>query len=113
MALNAICTALSRLGFTNAVAVFITDQQGLDSLDEFCPIMDDEVKNLITVTHRPGGTIPNPAPVVTGALALPQIPNPGILPSLSTGRKQLEINVTFFGHNNGTNNYSSPSTCLV
>ena len=47
MALNALHTALSHLGFTNAVAVFITDQQGLDSLDEFCPLMDDEGENLI------------------------------------------------------------------
>ena len=61
MALNALRTALDCLGFTNAAAVFITDQQGLDSPDEFCPLMDDEVENLIKVTHHPGGNIPNPA----------------------------------------------------
>ena len=61
MALNALHTALSHIGFTNAAAVFITDQQGLDSLDEFHPLKDEEVENLIKVTCRPGGTIPNPA----------------------------------------------------
>ena len=60
----------------------ITDQQGLDSLEEFCPLMDDKVENLIKVTRCPGGTIPNPPTVVAGALALPPIPNPGIPISL-------------------------------
>ena len=32
MALNALYTARGRLGFRNAAAMFITDQQGLDSL---------------------------------------------------------------------------------
>ena len=54
MALNALHTTLGRLGFTNAAAVFITDQQGLDSLDEFHPLTDDKVENLIKVTHHPG-----------------------------------------------------------
>ena len=63
MALNALRTALSHLGFTNAAAVFITDQQGLDSLDKFCPLTDDKVENLIKVTFCPGRTIPNPAPL--------------------------------------------------
>ena len=82
MALNALHTALSHLGFTNAAAVFITDQQGLDSLDKFCPLTDDKVENLIKVTHHPGGTIPNPGPVAAGAPALPLIPNPRIPVSL-------------------------------
>ena len=82
MALNALRTALGCLGFTNAAAMFITDHQGLDSLDEFHPLTDDEVENVIKVTHHPGGTIPNPAPVVAGAPALPPIPNPRIPVSL-------------------------------
>ena len=82
MALNALHTALSHLGFTNAAAVFITDQQGLDHLDESHLLMDDEVENLIKMTHHPGGTIPNPAPVVAGAPALPLIPNPRVPVSL-------------------------------
>ena len=82
MALNALHTALSCLGFTNAAAVFITDQQGLDSLDEFHPLMDDKVEKLIKVTCHPGGTIPNPAPAAAGAPAHPLIPNPGIPVSL-------------------------------
>ena len=82
MALNALYTALGRLGFTNAAAVFITDQEGLDSLDKFHPLMDDKVQNLIKVTRCPGRTIPNPAPEAAGAPALPPIPNPRIPVSL-------------------------------
>ena len=74
MALNALCSALDHLGFT--------DQQGLDTLDIFHPLTDDEVENLIKVTRCPGGTIPNPAPVEAGAPAFPLIPNPGIPVSL-------------------------------
>ena len=75
MALNALCTPLGHLGFTNAAAVFTTDQHGLDSLDKFHPLMDDEVENLIKVTCHPGGTIPKPAPIVAGAPAPPPITN--------------------------------------
>ena len=82
MALNALHTALSYLGFTNAAPMCITDQQGLDSINEFHPLMDDEVENLVKVTDHPGGTIPNPAPVPAGAPALPPIPNPRIPVSL-------------------------------
>ena len=82
MALNALHTALGHLGFTNAAAVFTTDQQGLDSLDEFCPLMDDEVENLIETTCHPGGTILKTQPGRAGAPALPPIPNPRIPVSL-------------------------------
>ena len=82
MALNTLRTALGCLGFTNAAAVFITDQQGLDSHDEFHPLTDDKVEYLIKVTCHPGETIPNQAPVAAGAPAVPPIPNPGILVSL-------------------------------
>ena len=53
-------------------------QTSLDSLNEFRPLTDDEVENVIKVIHHPGGTIPNPAPVVADAPALPAIPNPRI-----------------------------------
>ena len=56
------------------VSTFVTDQQGLDSLKEFCPLTDEEVKSLVKVTQCPWVTIPNP---VVGPL-LPSIPNPGI-----------------------------------
>ena len=92
MALNTLSTARGCLGFTNAADVFITDQQGLDSLHEFHPLTDDEVENLIKVTHHPGGTIPNPAPVGAGVPALLLIPKSWDT-SLSTCRKQLAINV--------------------
>ena len=97
MALNALCTALSCLGFTNAAAVFNADQQELDSLDKFHPLMDGEVENLIKVTCHPGGSIPNPAPVVAGAPALPLIPNPGIPVSLHA-ENNLQFMCYFLWH---------------
>ena len=54
----------------------------MDSFFQFCRHTDDEVENLIKATYHPGGTIPNPAPVVASALALPPIANPGIRVSL-------------------------------
>ena len=59
-------------------------QQGFDSLKEFHPLTDEEVKSLIKVTQCPDGTIPNP---VAGPENLPPpILNPGI--PISLCRKQ-------------------------
>ena len=78
----------------NAAAVFISDQQGLDSLNEFHPLMDDEVEILIKVTRHPGGTIPNTASVAAGAPVHPLIPNPGKPVSLHAGNNlQLMCNL--------------------
>ena len=59
--------ALGCLGFSNLASNFITDQQGLDSLEEFRPLTDEEVKSLDKVTRHPGVTIPD-------AVAGPQLP---------------------------------------
>ena len=70
--------ALQCLRFSNPASTFITDQQGLNSLEEFHPLTNEEVESLVKVTRCPGGTIPNPA---AGPL-LPQTPNLGIPISL-------------------------------
>ena len=80
--------------------------------NEFHHLTDDEVGNLTKVTRNPGGTIPNPAPVVAGAPALPPIPNPGILSIYVQKTTTLSYGTNLKNHN-VTNNYSSPSTYLT
>ena len=112
MALNALCAALGCLGFTNGTAVFITDQQGLDSLDEFHPLTDDEVENLIKVTHCPGGTIPTPAPVAADAPALPPVPNPRIPVSLHA-ENNLQLKCYLLRHMERTSRTITSQTIIV
>ncbi len=75
----ALRTALTRLGFTNDAAVYITGTQGFDNLDEFKLLDDDEVTNLCKVVRRPGGTLPADDNDDADA---PAVPNPGIPVSL-------------------------------
>ena len=56
----ALRAALTRLGFSAKGAGFITDNQGLDTLDELKLLTNDEIESLFKVVWRPGGTIPNP-----------------------------------------------------
>ena len=72
MDLPALRTALTRLGFSNQAATYITDVQQLDNLEEFRILTDSEVEDLCKTIRKPGGTIANP---VAGG---PDIPNPGI-----------------------------------
>lgn len=76
----ALRTMLQRVGFTNNAATTIVDTQGMDSLDEFRLLKDDEVEDLCKVVRRPGGMIANPD--ATAAGQPPNIPNPGIPVSL-------------------------------
>ena len=75
-ALAALCTTLGHLGFTNEAALFITNDQGMNSLDEFRLLKDEEVENLCKVVRWPGGTIINPNAAQAGQPAM--IPNPGL-----------------------------------
>ena len=72
-ALNALRTALTRIGFTATAATYLTDNQGLNSLDEFSFLSEDAVKGLCAVARKPGGMIPNPHGNDPS-----HIPNPGI-----------------------------------
>ena len=56
----ALCAALTRLGFSAKAAGFITDDQGLDTLDERKVLTNDEIESICKVVWRPGGTVPNP-----------------------------------------------------
>lgn len=49
-----IRNALARLGFTAEAALYITQVQGIDDLDEMGMLTDSEVENLCKVTQRLG-----------------------------------------------------------
>ena len=57
---GALHAALTRLGFSAKAARFITDNQGLDTLDELKVLTNDEIESLCKVVWRPGGTVLNP-----------------------------------------------------
>ena len=55
-----------RMGFTNAAASLLTDDQGIDTLIEVRNMEDANIENLFKVLRRPGGqnTSGNPDPGV-------------------------------------------------
>jgi len=55
--LQEIREALQRIGFSEEASEYITDNQGLDEVEEFRILSDDEVENLCKNTRRPGGII--------------------------------------------------------
>jgi ribosomal protein S13 len=69
----AVRTALVRIGFLDAAAQAITDEQGIDSLEEIRLLSDDEISNLAKLICRPGGVIPGQVNAAGNA-----VPNPGI-----------------------------------
>ena len=69
----AIRTALVRIGFVDAAAGAIVEDQGIDSLEEIRLLTDNEITNLSKLFRRPGRTVPG----VGGAAAAP-VANPGI-----------------------------------
>ena len=83
--LVALCAALTCMGFSPAVASFITDTQGMNNLEEFLLMDADGVGTLCKAIRRPGGQIPNPVFAAAGAAAarIPaNISNPGYVVSM-------------------------------
>ena len=73
----ALRQAYVRLGFSNAAAHSITDDQQIDTVIELGLLQDDDIETLCKVVRRPGGTIPNPVGDE------PQlVPDPGVPVSL-------------------------------
>ena len=56
----ALCPDLTCLGFSAKAAGFITNDQGLDTLDDLKFLTNDEIESLCKVVQSPGGTVPNP-----------------------------------------------------
>ena len=69
----AIRTALARIGFVDAAAQALTEEQGIDSLDEIKILSDDDIANLCKLLRRPGGVVPGVVNAAGNA-----VPNPGI-----------------------------------
>ena len=97
-AVTAIRTALGYLGFTGAAQIFITDAQGLNTLEEFRILTDSKVESLVKVIRRPGGTIADPAP---GAAPDIHILNPGVTVSLRA-EYNLKLTCYFLRHKHKT-----------
>ena len=53
--INQIKRALVRLGFSQDASVVVTGREGIDTLDEFRILSDQEVENLCRVIRKPGG----------------------------------------------------------
>lgn len=50
--------AMTRIGFTEAAAQALVEEQGIDSLEEVKLLTDDEIESLCRVIRRPGGNLP-------------------------------------------------------
>ncbi|KAL3934951.1 MAG: hypothetical protein SGARI_003168 [Bacillariaceae sp.] len=77
----AIRTALGRLGMSPEAAQAVTEQ-GMDDIDEFRIMDDNQVETLCKRLSRPGGTTANPDAGAPGQPA--RIPNPGFAVSMRT-----------------------------
>ncbi len=62
---------MTRIGFSEAAAQALVEEQGMDSLEEVKLLSDDEIQSLCKVIRRPGGTIP-------GAAGAAPVNNPGV-----------------------------------
>lgn len=72
---NAVMRAtLTRIGFSEAAAQAIVEEQGIDSLDEIKLMNDDEVASLCNIVRRPGGMIP----AAGGGPGAAAVQNPGV-----------------------------------
>jgi hypothetical protein len=68
-------TAFIRVGYSEAAALAIVEEQGIDSLEEIRLMSDDEIESRCKIVRRPGGTIPAAAGAAAGAAA---VQNPGV-----------------------------------
>ena len=73
-AANAVRNMYTRMGFSQAAATEICNEQGYDSLDELKLLSDSDVVELCKVVRRPGGQIPDPVAGPPNMMANPGIP---------------------------------------
>ena len=73
-------TAFGRLGLTIEASIAVVDEQGIDTVKNFCCLRDGNIEKLCKIIRRPGGTMPNPNAGIAGQPAT--INNPGVLVSL-------------------------------
>jgi ribosomal protein S13 len=68
--------AMTRIGFTEAAARALVEEQGIDNLEEVKLLIDDEIESLCRVIRRPGGNLHPVAGTLPGAVPVPI--NPGV-----------------------------------
>ena len=78
--IQALRTCYTFLGFTQATAVSIVDDQGIDSATEIGFLKYGDIEALCKAVKRPGRTVANPDALNAGQPA--RIPNPGNFISL-------------------------------
>ena len=73
---------INRLGFSNEARNIIIDvaREGIITMADMAKLQDDDVDELISTLHKPGGTIPG----VAGGAA---VPNPGVYVNSHTADK--------------------------
>jgi hypothetical protein len=84
-----------RIGFSNNMANYIRDDQGIDSIDELQNLDNTSMKALCQAMKKPGGTIPNPNARAPRAPAV--IPNPGFNVS-RRAEENLKLTVYYARH---------------
>ena len=94
----AIRGALDRIGFSAVARNYIVNDQGIDAVEEFRILSDEEVENLCKNVRRPGGTIPNPN---NGQGQPENIPNPGI-PVSMRAESNLKLMCYYIRHKDRT-----------
>jgi hypothetical protein len=99
----AVRTALVRIGFVEAAALALTEEQGLDSLDEIRILTDDDIANLCKLLRRPGGVVQG----VLNAAGNP-VPNPGIQVS-ARAETNLKLAAFFLRHKIRTGRTVAPA----
>jgi hypothetical protein len=99
----AVRTALVRIRFVEAAALALTEEQGLDSLDEIRILSDDDIANLCKLLRRPGGVVQG----VLNAAGNP-VPNPGIQVS-ARAETNLKLATFFLRHKIRTGRTVAPA----
>ena len=109
-AANAIRTALGRMGLEQVACTYLVDGQGMNDLEEFAFLKDDDVENLCKSIRRPGGTLPNPNAAAAGQP--PTIPNPGIPVSLRA-ENNLKLMCYFLRYKQQTSRALAPDEIVL
>ena len=99
----AVRTALIRIGFVEAAAQALTEEQGMDSLDEIRLLSDEDIANLCKLIRRPGGVVPGALNAAGNA-----VPNPGIQVN-ARAETNMKLTAFFLRHKARTSRTVTPA----
>jgi hypothetical protein len=72
-----LAALFTRMGVSNAAALYFCQTEGLDTVEEVQNLTDDDIVRLCQVTRKPGGMMANPGAAVSAV-----IPHAGTLASM-------------------------------